>query len=83
MADRFFGINFDQQPESSTGGSGGNIASGSSTTGKDIEVRINMGTGSPGSPAYDFIRTQRGAMIAKLQQIVDELQSGKLAWPPV
>lgn len=72
---RFYGLNYAAER--------GTITEGASTTSKDIEIVLNQGNaaGSATEIAANAVYKNRDVVIAQLQELVEELKTGKRAWP--
>jgi hypothetical protein len=88
MVVRFYGVNYVEDIDAGAGGTlptGANLVAGPSngvaSTGKDIEIAINLGA-NVGTTIGQFVKDNRSQVIAKLQNLVDDLASGRMAWPP-
>jgi hypothetical protein len=89
QVDRFYGVDYGEDIDGGKGGTvptGAGLVAGPSTgvvtTGKDIEIRLDLGTTGVTDPIYVFLKDNRAQVIAKLQNLVDMLASGRIAWPP-
>lgn len=71
---RYYGLNYAAER--------GTITEGASTTGKDIEISFSQGDSTP---ALEIERRttyrNRDIVIAQLQELVEELKTGKRQWP--
>ena len=88
MVTRFYGVNYSEDIDAGAGGTvptGAGLTAGPSngvaSTGKDIEIAINLGANGA-SAAGQFVAANRSQVIAKLQNLIDQLSSGRIAWPP-
>lgn len=82
MVDRFYSLNYAEDPKAGAGGGNpGLITNAVTTSSKDIEIRLALGANAA-DPKYIHLKNQRAIVIAKIQCILDELESGVLPWPP-
>lgn len=74
MVLRYYGLNYAEDASKA-------ISNGVATTSKDIEIVFDLGANSS-SAEYVFLKQNRALALAQVRRLCDELESGKLPWPP-
>lgn len=76
MVARFYSIQYGADPSGPVVSA---VAAGGTT--RHIELKLEMGANNA-SPEGIHLKTNRASVLAAIRQFADQIESGKIPWPP-